>query len=146
MFGRWDFCGRRGHLPIRSSSTGPGPTAKPEPPMATGAYTVYDNSWHEEHDRLALLEAWLDPWTTSQLDALGITTGWSCLEAGAGGGSIAEWLCTRVGVEGHVLATDIDTRFVGALRHPSLEVQPHDISADELPTGRFDLVHARLLL
>jgi SAM-dependent methyltransferase len=114
--------------------------------MATGAYTVYDNSWHQEHDRLALLESWLDPWTTSQLDALGVTTGWSCLEAGAGGGSIAEWLCTRVGVGGHVLATDIDTRFVGALRHPSLEVQQHDISADELPTGRFDLVHARLLL
>jgi SAM-dependent methyltransferase len=51
-----------------------------------------------------------------------------------------------VGVEGHVLATDLDTRFVGALRRPSLEVQQHDISADELPTGRFDLVHARLLL
>jgi 2-polyprenyl-3-methyl-5-hydroxy-6-metoxy-1,4-benzoquinol methylase len=116
------------------------------PPEETRAYTVFDSAWLEERERLALQEAWLDPWSTQQLEALGVGKGWSCLEVGAGGGSIAEWLCARVGAEGLVLATDIDTRFVDTLRQPGLEVLQHDISVDDLPPGRFDLVHARLLL
>jgi hypothetical protein len=34
--------------------------------------------------------------------------GWRCLEVGSGGGSIAAWLCDRVGPDGSVLATDLD--------------------------------------
>src|SRR5581483_5052797 len=64
----------------------------------------------------------------------------------AGDGSIADWLCERVGPTGHVLATDIDPRFVHRLRRPNLEVRMHDITADDLPPTTFDLVHARLLL
>ena len=70
----------------------------------------------------------------------------ACLEAGAGGGSITEWLCKRVGDQGRVLATDIDTRFVGELSYPNLDVQRHDITTDDVPESEFDLVHARLLL
>jgi SAM-dependent methyltransferase len=43
--------------------------------------------------------------------------------------------------------TDIDTRFLNDLRElGNIEVLRHDITKDELPTGRFDLVHARLVL
>ena len=38
-----------------------------------------------------------------------------CLEVGAGSGSMALWMAARVGETGHVLATDINPRFVEAL-------------------------------
>jgi tRNA A58 N-methylase Trm61 len=56
------------------------------------------------------------------LESLGVADGWRCLEVGAGGGSIAEWLCRRVGRKGAVLATDLDTRFLYALDFPNLEI------------------------
>jgi SAM-dependent methyltransferase len=107
---------------------------------------LLDNAWQQQRQRLAGLEAWFDPGTTRHLSALGVGAGWRCLEVGGGGGSIAEWLCQRVGPSGHVLATDIDTHFLDALRQPNLEVRRHDILTDELPEGRFDLVHARFLV
>ena len=65
---------------------------------------------------------------------------------GAGGGSIATWLCDRVGPTGHVVATDIDPRYLDAAGRPNLEVRRHDIASDPLPEAAFDLVHARLVL
>lgn len=108
-------------------------------------YTL-DNTWHQARRRLALLEAWLDPGTIRHLETLGVGEGWHCLEVGGGGGSIVEWLCRRVGADGHVFATDISTRFLDALDLPNLEVRRHDIVQDDLPEGAFDLVHARLVL
>ena len=108
-------------------------------------YTL-DNTWHQARRRLALLEAWLDPGTIRHLETLGVGEEWHCLEVGGGGGSIVEWLCRRVGADGHVFATDISTRFLDALDLPNLEVRRHDIVQDDLPEGAFDLVHARLVL
>ncbi|HET9109188.1 MAG TPA: hypothetical protein VFN78_00040, partial [Ktedonobacterales bacterium] len=68
---------------------------------------LLDNAWQEQDRRLARLEAWFDPGTIQHLEALGVGPGWRCLEVGAGAGSIAAWLCNRVGPEGSVLATDI---------------------------------------
>lgn len=96
--------------------------------------------------RLRLLAALLDPGTFGLLDRLGVHAGWRCLEVGAGGGSVAAWLCDRAGPRGSVLATDIDTTVLRGLEHPSLEVRVHDVFTDELPERAFDLVHARLLL
>ena len=72
--------------------------------------------------------------------------GWRCLEVGAGGGSIAAWLCRRVAPAGSVLATDLDTTLLEELTYPNLELHVHDLLADELPEAEFDLVHMRLLL
>ena len=72
--------------------------------------------------------------------------GWHCLEVGAGGGTIVEWLCQRVGRAGYVMATDLDTRFLEALTLPNLDVRRHDIVSEDLPEGRFDLVLSRLVL
>lgn len=84
--------------------------------------------------------------TIRYIERCGIDRGWSCLEVGGGGGSIASWLCARVGLNGRVLATDIDTRFLRTPSHPNLEVRRHDIRFETLPTGEFNLAHARLVL
>jgi 2-polyprenyl-3-methyl-5-hydroxy-6-metoxy-1,4-benzoquinol methylase len=95
---------------------------------------LLDNAWQHARARLSLLESRLDPGTIFLLNRLGIRPGWRCLVVGAGGGSITEWLCQQTGPEGHVVATDIDTRFIDALDYPNLEVRRHDIVADELKT------------
>jgi len=110
-----------------------------------GAY-VFDNSWEKERERLAGLEVSLDPGTTRHLAEIGVGPGWTCLEIAGGGGSITKWLCDRVGPKGHVLATDINTRFLDAMAEPNLEVRVHDITSDDLPEQSFDVIHARLLL
>ena len=108
-------------------------------------YTL-GNAWQRARRRLALLEAWLDPGSIRHREALGVGEGWRCLEVGGGGGSVAAWLCGRVGTSGGVVATDVDTQFLDASRAPNLEVRRHDIVAEELPEGVFDLVHSRLVL
>lgn len=105
-----------------------------------------DNSWDRASRRLALLEQLLDPITQRRLTRLGVGPGARCLEIGAGGGSIAKWLCQQVGPNGKVLATDINTALLDGLDHPALEARRHDITADPLPDGAFDFVHTRWLL
>ncbi len=107
---------------------------------------MLDNAWQRARDRLAGLEAWLDPGTVRHLEALQVGAGWRCLEVGAGGGSIAAWLGACVGADGRVVATDIDPQFLAALTAPNVEVCRHDIVRDELEADAFDLVHARFLL
>jgi SAM-dependent methyltransferase len=106
----------------------------------------FGHEWQQERNRLASIEQFEDPGTIRHLEALGVGTGWRCLEIGAGGGSIASWLCRRVGPTGHVLATDLETKFLAALDHGNLEVRRHDITADDLPEAAFDLIHERAVL
>ncbi len=107
---------------------------------------VYDQAWREERERLRGMEALWDPGTEALMERLGLQPGWRCLEVGAGGGSIAEWLAGRVGAGGEVLATDVTTRYLDAIDEPNLEAREHDIRSDPLPEGHFDLVHARLVV
>jgi SAM-dependent methyltransferase len=86
-----------------------------------------------------------DPVTFRHLDGVGVRTGWSCWEVGAGGASVPAWLADRVGATGHVLATDIDTAWLPAPDVP-FTVLRHDVGTDPPPDGPFDLVHARLVL
>lgn len=107
---------------------------------------VYDPTWEKERERLRGMEALWDAGTAVQLDSLGVTEGWRCLEVGAGAGSVAELLADRVGESGHVVAADLDTRYLDPVERPNLEVLQHDVASDELPGGPYDLVHARLLI
>jgi SAM-dependent methyltransferase len=109
-------------------------------------YFAADAEYQAELDRLRFREASGDPYTTSHLANLGVGTGWRCLEVGAGAGSITRWLSERVGSSGHVLATDIDIRFLGDLTLPNVDVRSHDITEDELGADAFDLVHCRAVL
>ena len=107
---------------------------------------AYDNAIPIQQERLRTLEALLDAGTIRELEARGVRSGWDCLEVGAGGGSIAAWLCERVAPEGSVLATDLDTRHLTDLSQPNLAVREHDLFADALPERAFDLIHLRLVL
>jgi SAM-dependent methyltransferase len=109
---------------------------------------VFDHSWAGERARLAVLEEVFDPGTIRHLEALGVGPGWRCLEVGAGAGSVAAWLCGRVGDGGRVVATDLKTGFLDPLTADfgCLEVLCHDVVADDLDEDAFDLIHARLLL
>jgi SAM-dependent methyltransferase len=102
--------------------------------------------WKAARERLSLLELGADPSTMRTLRKIGVAAGWHCLEVAGGGGSIAAWLCSQVGAAGHVMATDLDPRFLEAIAAPNLEVRRHDILTDPLPEATFDLVHARALL
>jgi SAM-dependent methyltransferase len=57
---------------------------------------------------------------------------------------VPAWLAQRVGVDGHVLATDIDVSLLPA--DAPFEVRRHDVAAEPAPGSQFDLVHARLVL
>jgi SAM-dependent methyltransferase len=104
------------------------------------------NVWKGARERLSLLEALWDPWTIRNFGKLRVGEGWHCLEIAGGGGSIAEWLCRQVGSSGHVVATDIEPRFLEAIKESNLEVWRHDIIHEPLPKQKFDLVHARAVL
>jgi ubiquinone/menaquinone biosynthesis C-methylase UbiE len=92
------------------------------------------------------LEERYDPGTIRRVVGIGVTDGWSCLEVGAGAGSIARWLAHRVGPTGWVIATDLDTRFLEDAVEANLAVWRHDLTRDPLPAAQFDLVHVRWLL
>lgn len=99
-----------------------------------------------EHRRLRLLEERYDQETFRRLRLLGPLTGASCLEVGAGAGSVARALSRVVGPAGRVVATDIDLRFLDETSAPNLELWQHDVLTDPLPESAFDLVHCRALL
>lgn len=106
----------------------------------------FDHEWEQERARLAALETVFDPHSRRVILATDPQQGWRCLEVGAGGGSVAEWLCSIVGADGAVVATDLETKFVGAIDSPNLEVREHNIVKDPLEEHAFDLVHSRAVL
>jgi SAM-dependent methyltransferase len=107
---------------------------------------LLDREEDEARRRLRLLERLEDPATFGYLQRIGVAPGWRCLEVGGGLGSVAAWLCRRVGPSGRVVATDLEPRFLDELELANLEVRRHDIATDELEREAFDLVHARNVL
>jgi SAM-dependent methyltransferase len=110
------------------------------------AYVLDSVEAERELNRIRAIEADWGPKTARHLIELGIAPGWRCLEIGGGGGGVARWLAERVGLAGHVVATDINTRFLDAIDLPNLEVRRHNILTDEIEQGAFDVAHCRLLL
>lgn len=96
--------------------------------------------------RATALAEMLDAGTIARLETLGVTSGWKCLEVGAGSGSIAAWLCERVGDGGRVVAVDLYPELLDHLHFSNLEARRHDVTADEPIGGEFDLIHARYML
>ena len=107
---------------------------------------LFDPTWQKERDRLGALEALFDSSSRRLLAALGLRQGMRCLEVGCGAGGIALWLADQVGRTGHVLATDLDTRFIDGQGRANLDVLTHDVVTDRLPGDEFDLIHARAVL
>lgn len=113
--------------------------------MTESTYML-DNDWVYERERFHALESNLDPGTINSFSEIGVPTGWNCLEVGAGGGSITEWLCNQVGPDGTVTAIDLNTRFVGALEYDNLEILEQDLVTEEFPEVKYGLVHTRFTL
>jgi SAM-dependent methyltransferase len=109
------------------------------------SYRAPDDTAELERRRLQHLGALFDESTIGRLRRLGAQPGWQCLEVGAGSGSVARALAALVAPDGHVLATDVDDRFVNS-DEPHLEFRVHDITIDPLPEQLFDLAHARGVL
>ena len=63
--------------------------------MSRPEYVLANASSHSK-DGFSGLEALCDPVTFRHLESVGIAEGWSCLEIGAGGGSVARWMGERV--------------------------------------------------
>jgi SAM-dependent methyltransferase len=107
---------------------------------------LFDEATRAERERLAAIEAGLDPFSIECLQKIGVSAGWCCLEIGAGGGSMTEWFCRHVGPTGRVVATDVQTKFLQAIESSNLEVRQLDITTHEIDTEAFDLVFARKVL
>jgi ubiquinone/menaquinone biosynthesis C-methylase UbiE len=111
-----------------------------------GRYFAADADSQDELERLQLLENECDPHTRRYLDAIGVGAGWRCLDVGAGAGAIVRWLAERVGRSGHVVALDVDPKYLGELCVPNVEVRQGDITVDNLEAESYDLVHCRFVL
>ncbi|WP_437675758.1 class I SAM-dependent methyltransferase [Sorangium sp. So ce131] len=114
--------------------------------MADSAYTFSGAERERELERLRRIEDVADPASWHLLKASGMGPGWSCLEVGAGAGSIAAWMAERVGSEGEVVAIDLDAGFLDATQLPGVRIIEGDIRELNLHAARFDVVHARYVL
>ncbi len=113
---------------------------------SASSYVHANAAFDDELGRLHLLEARYDPCTFRRLSMFGPLAGARCLEVGAAAGSVARWLAARAGPSGQVVATDTDPRFLADVKKTGVEVRRHDILADPLEPGRYDLAHCRALL
>jgi SAM-dependent methyltransferase len=107
---------------------------------------VVPNSWEHARRRHELLAACYDETSFRRASALGVGEAWRCLDAGAGHGSFARWLATKVGAAGSVVAADLDTQLLEDITEPNIEVRQMDLVSDPLPRAEFDFVHTRLVL
>ncbi|GLZ40837.1 class I SAM-dependent methyltransferase [Actinokineospora sp. NBRC 105648] len=110
--------------------------------MSAYAESLLGGGTPGERARLDSIQSSVDDFSTGILQGLGPRADWSCLELGAGAGSIAYWLAERCPA-GRVVAVDLDPRHLDADR---VEVVEADITDPGFEPGSFDLVHARFVL
>jgi SAM-dependent methyltransferase len=104
------------------------------------------NAEPETVARFGGLEVVFDSVTCGHLTRLGLKQGLSCLEVGAGSGSIARWMADAVGPTGRVLAVDLDPRWCRDDGRAQLEVRAVDLVTQPVPEGPWDVIHERLML
>jgi SAM-dependent methyltransferase len=109
-------------------------------------YIFNDTQYDPELERLQAIERIFDRLSRQQIQSTGITSGWHCLEVGAGAGSMARWMAELVKPSGKVVAVDLDTRFISHLKSSHLEIVQGDIRDLSLEPQSFDLVRARYVL
>jgi SAM-dependent methyltransferase len=104
---------------------------------------VFNNADHEAANQLRVLAEILDTHSISILSEVGVGSGQQWLDAGAGLGTISQFLSTAVGPDGRVTALDIDPRHIQP--GPNIRVVADDIRDATFTSGSFDGVHVRLL-
>jgi SAM-dependent methyltransferase len=103
---------------------------------------VYDHAAIDEDERLNTLGEAINEGTFRRLRLLDVRPDWRCLEIGAGTGGIARTLA-KLCPDGEIIATDLDTRNLGAISKAGVRVLRHDVTTDAFPDGSFDLIVAR---
>ncbi|MFE5627444.1 class I SAM-dependent methyltransferase [Streptomyces virginiae] len=127
------------------ADTGPSPDGAGSPGGGRYGERVFRPDQGGEGDRIDLGALTYDDTTMARLRALGAGPGWTCLEVGAGTGTVARRLLEEAGVA-EVLAVDRDVRFLAAHPVTGLTVLQADVTADDFTAGPFRLVHARFVL
>ncbi len=108
-------------------------------------YLFDHNAAERELARLRMIEAAVDPETIRILESTNIAPGWTCLEVGAGAGSIVEWMGTRVGPQGEVVAVDRKTAYLRRFSSSPYRVWEGDFVTLPINT-KADVLHARYVL
>ncbi len=108
-------------------------------------YLFDSNSEDREWRRLRMIEAAVDADSIALLDRTGVATGWTCLELGAGAGSLVEWLGRRVGPQGLVWAVDKRPQYIRRFSSPPYRVAEGDFLAQQFERP-LDLLHGRYVL
>ena len=75
-----------------------------------------------------------------------VAPGWRCLEIGAGGGTVCEWLSRRVGSDRSRHCHGSRRPFSSDTRSPEPRHTGENVVGADLPAGTFDLVHTRWTL
>ena len=108
----------------------------------------------EEYQRLRAQARTWEAVTSRVLDAVGLSPGASCLDAGCGPGETMRLMAQRVGPAGRVRGVDVDASLgaqaetmLHAAGHEQCSFVAHDLTCGaEVPGAPFDVVYARLLL
>jgi ubiquinone/menaquinone biosynthesis C-methylase UbiE len=126
------------------------PVVAAEPP-ATVVYALGRNP--AESARLQRQSAELRPDSAVLLDRTGIRPGQAAIDLGCGPNGIIELLSERVSPDGRVVGLDAEPAHVVMARElaskrglGNVEIVEADAQRTGLPSGSFDLVHARTLL
>lgn len=116
-------------------------------PPSEGRYgeRVFRPEDRGEDERIDLGALAYDDTTMARLRQLGAGPGWTCLEVGAGTGTVARRLLGEAGVA-RVLAVDRDVRFLAEHPVPGLTALQADVTSEDFSPGLFRLVHARFVL
>lgn len=108
---------------------------------------LYSTACPGEEERLSSLASAFDPASQAVLRNLGVGPGWSCLDVGAGGGTVTTWLAETTKDARQITALDRDTSLLQHLESTGLNIVEADVTDPALDLGRqFDLVYARFLL
>ncbi|MEU4126400.1 class I SAM-dependent methyltransferase [Streptomyces virginiae] len=127
------------------ADTGLSPDGAGSPDEGRYGERVFRPDQGGEGDRIDLGALTYDDTSMARLRTLGAGPGWTCLEVGAGTGTVARRLLEEAGVA-EVLAVDRDVRFLAAHPVTGLSVLQADVTADDFTPGTFRLVHARFVL
>ncbi|GLW73728.1 hypothetical protein Kpho02_60260 [Kitasatospora phosalacinea] len=117
-----------------------------QPPQQRYGESLYASANADEGERLGYLATVFDPASRAVLTGLDIPPHATCLDVGAGTGTISTWLAAMPGGPYQVTALDRDTHFLLRSAPPNVRVLQGDVTDPGLDPGRFDLVHCRFTL
>jgi ubiquinone/menaquinone biosynthesis C-methylase UbiE len=126
----------------------------PDPSLRGDPNAVYALGHNpEESARLQRQADELAPESTMVLEQTGLATGQTALDLGCGPRGVLDLLAARVGPDGRVVGVDADpahvamaTEFAAGRGLNNVEVLMADARSSGLPSGSFDVVHARTVL